>query len=166
MTIKELLYRELNGAENLKIKEVKEEVLSCMNEDFDFFVGTQRVEELLEDVSPEVPYYSGINRAINFLKVYENKTLKEEKITGLTAKILLHDIMMGLNESINALESSILYYKKADKENMAKIYSTLLFEAQHIGDTHKVKVDDLRVKNKELQDLIEKDFFILSEEIL
>ena len=156
----------MNGIEDLKKKEVKEEVEMSLDEDFDFFVGTKRATTLLEDFPEESSYIAGINKAIGFLKVYERRILNEEKITGFTAKILLHDILMGLNESVNALESSVLTYKRADKEKLAKIYSTLLFEAQMIGETHKVRVDDLRVKNEELQNLIEKDFFILTEEVL
>lgn len=166
MTIRDLLYKEMHGADNLRKQEVRKEALSCMNEDLDFFVGTQRATTLMEGISDSLPYMEGVNKAINFLKVYENKVLKEEKITGLTAKILLHDIMIGLNESVKSLEKSIVGYNNADKETMAKIYSTLLFEAQHIGDTYGVKVNDLRVKNTELQEMIENDFFTLSEEVL
>lgn len=166
MTIKDLLYRELHGEENLKAKAIKKEVSSCVNEDFDFFVGTKRVSTLLEGVSESLPYMAGINRAISFLKVYESKVLKEQKITPLTASILLHDIMTGLNESVNTLEKSVLSYKNADKEKLSKIYSTILFEAQQMGEKYGVSVEDLRVENTELRDSIERDFFAIGEEIL
>lgn len=165
MTIKELLYREMHGEKNLRIQEVKKEVETCIDEDFDFFLGTKRVSNILEGVNTDLPYMNGINKAVGFLKVYEDRILSERKVTPLTAKLLLHDIMMGLNESINTLENSVLFYNRADKEKLAKVYSTILFEAQKIGLDNKVEVDDLRVKNKELQDLIEEDFFTISEEV-
>jgi len=166
MTIRELLYKELHGESVLKATEVREEVSLCVDKDFDFFVGTERVKPLMEGMDQNLPYVPGLNKAIGFLKVYENKILKEEKVTERTAKILLHDIMIGLNESIKALESGVLTYKKADKEKLAKIYSTLLFEAQSIGHLYDVEVNDLRIKNYDLKELIEEDFFTMSEEVL
>lgn len=166
MTLKDLLYRELHGEENLKEQEAKREASLCINEEFDFFVGTKRVETLMEGISKSESYLSGINKAIGFLKVRESKVLNEEKLTASGAKILIHDIMTGLKESVHSLESSVRNYSRANKDKLAKIYSTLLFETQQFGEEFGIEVGNLEVKNKELKNLIEKDFLTIAEEIL
>lgn len=165
MTLKDLLYRELHGEDNLKEQAAKREASLCMDEEFNFFVGTKRVETLLEGIGKNEPYLSGINKAVGFLKVRENKVLNEEKMTKSGAKIIIHDIMTGLKESVHSLESSVRSYSRANKEQLAKIYSTLLFETQQFGEEFGIDVGDLAIENKELKNLIEKDFMSIAEEI-
>lgn len=166
MTLQELLYIQLHGEKNLIEEAVKKDVASCINEEFNFFTGTKRAEHILEGLDQNLPYIAGLRKAIEFLKVYESKTLKEETLSKNGAKILLHDTFRGLLESINSLEKSTIVFNRANKKELAKVYSTLLFEAQTLGEKYDVDVEDLVFKNEEMKNLVIEDFNLIVSEVL
>lgn len=165
MTLQDLLHIQLYGEENLREQEAQKEVASCIDEEYDFFVGTKRAESVLESIDKELPYVSGINKAIMFFKVNENRVLKEEKMTQNGVRILLHDALKGLEESVHILESNRHGYNTADKRELAKIYASLLFEAQLIGDEYNITVDDLMFKNDEMRQFVAEDFRYIAREV-
>ena len=166
MTLQELLYIQLHGEKNLAEESVKKDVASCIDEEFNFFTGTKRAEHILEGLEQTLPYITGLRKAIEFLKVYESKTLKEETLSKNGAKILLHDTFRGLLESINSLEKSTIVFNRANKKELAKVYSTLLFEAQVLGEKYGIDVDDLIFKNEEMKNLVIEDFNLIVSEVL
>ena len=166
MTLKDLLHIQLHGEENLNEEAVKKQVASFIDEEFDLFLGTKRAEHILEGFEESLPYMSGLRKAINFLKVSENKMLKEEIISKNGAKILLHDAMNGIYESIHNLEKSVVVYNRSNKKELAKVYSTLMFEAQMFGDEYGVEVKDFKFKNEEMTELVTQDFKRIAAEVL
>lgn len=166
MTLQDLLYIQLHGEENLIKEAVKKDVASYINEEFNFFVGTKRIERILEGFDENLPYIAGLRKATEFIKVYENKILKEEALSKNGAKILLHDAFNGILESINNLEKSVITYNRSNKKELAKIYATILFEAQLLGDKYGVDVDDLIFKNDEMKNLVVEDFNLIVSEVL
>jgi hypothetical protein len=166
MTLQELLYIQLHGEKNLTEGAVKKDVASCIDEEFNFFTGTKRAERILEGLDESLPYVAGLRKAVEFMKVYENKTLKEENLSKNGAKILLHDAFKGIFESIHNLEKSTISYNRANKKELAKVYSTLLFEAQLLGEKYDVDVDDLKFKNEEMKNLVVEDFNLIASEVL
>jgi len=165
MTLQELLHIQLHGEENLREQKAQEEVALYIDEEYNFFVGTKRAENVLSAIDRELPYVPGIKKAIDFLKVNESKVLKEDTLTTNGARILLHDALRGLEESVHILESNKHGYNSADKRELAKIYASLLFEAQIMGERHGIEVDDLDFKNDEMKQFVAEDFKYIAKEI-
>lgn len=165
MTLQELLHIQLHGEDNLREQKAQREVATCIDEEYDFFIGTKRAEEVLKTIDNKLPYVPGIKKAINFLKVSESKTLKEETMTDNGARILLHDALRGLEESVHILESNKHGYNSADKRDLAKIYASLLFSAQTLGDKHSIHVEDLKFKNDEMTEFVAEDFKYIAREV-
>lgn len=166
MTINEILQEQLYGKQIIEEKEAKQEVAQYINETYNFFLGSERVKKLLESLDASLPYVAGIKKSVDYIVMMESKVLNEEHITNHMAEIILHDSTRYLLESLKTLEESVSLFKKADLETLSKVYATILFEQQMLGEEHGIFVKNLPVKNAELNSLIEKQFMYIVKEVL
>ena len=75
-TIREILDIEKNGRNTIKENKELNAILECVDDLTGVFIGSKRIEAALNELDGS--YVGPLKRAMNTLKVYENKMLNEE----------------------------------------------------------------------------------------
>ena len=162
-TIREVLDIEKNGRNTIKEQRELNEILECVDDLTGFFVGSKRIESAINEMSGS--FVEPLKKAMNALKVYENKCLNEETMTKAAARILAYDIHKYLKESYDALLKNKRAFREMDKSAVSKAFSTALFELNQLCSENDIIVEDF-VDNEILVETISDDMAILVNEVL
>ena len=103
-TIREILDIERNGRNTIKEQKELDAILECVDDLTGVFVGSKRIESIINEMKGA--YVEPMKKAMNTLKVYENRMLNEETFTKAAARILVYDVHRYLKESYDALLSN------------------------------------------------------------
>lgn len=162
-TIREILDIEKNGRNTIKEQKELNEIVECIDDLTGFFVGSKRVNRMLNEMSGNFVEY--LKKAMNTLKVYENKALNEEDMSSSAARILAYDIHKYLVESYKELTSQKRAFKEMNKENVSKVYSTMLFELEALCNKYDIILEDF-IKDEQLVESISDDMAKIINEVL
>ena len=150
-TIREILDIEKNGRNTIKEQKELDEILECVDDLTGVFVGSKRIESVINEMSGA--YVAPLKKAMNALKVYENRMLNEETFTKAAARILVYDIHKYLKESYDALLA------------VSMAFSTALFELHQICEEFDIVLPDF-VSNEVLRETISDDMAKIVNEVL
>lgn len=162
-TIREILDVEKNGRNTIKEQKELDEILECVDDLTGFFVGSKRIEENLKDMSGS--FVEPLKRAMNTLKVYENKCLNEETMNKAAARILAYDVHRYLEESYDALMANKRAFREMDKTAVSKAFSTALFELNQLCEENDIYLNDF-VEDEVLRESISDDLAKILNEVL
>ena len=162
-TIREILDIEKNGRNTIKENKELNAILECVDDLTGVFVGSKRIEAVLNELDGS--YVGPLKRAMNTLKVYENKMLNEEVMSKAATRILVYDVHKYLKESYDALLSNKRAFKEMDKSGVSKAFSTALFELHQICEDNDIYVEDF-VENEVLKETISDDMAKIVNEVL
>ena len=162
-TIREILDIEKNGKNTIKEERELDEILECVDDLTGFFVGSKRIENTINEMSGL--YVEPMKRAMNTLKVYENKMLNEESMSKAAARILAYDVHKYLKESYDALLSNKRAFREMDKSGVSKAFSTALFELNQLCEENDIFLEDF-VEEEVLRESISDDLAKIMNEVL
>lgn len=162
-TIREILDIEKNGRNTIKEQKELNEILECIDDLTGIFVGSKRIASAINEMSG--PYVEPMKKAMNALKVYENKCLNEETMTKAAARILAYDIHKYLKESYDALLKNKRAFKEMDKTAVSIAFSTALFELDQLCQDHDIIVEDF-IDNEVLFETVSDDMAKIVNEVL
>ena len=162
-TIREILDIEKNGRNTIKEQKELDEILECVDDLTGIFVGSKRIESVIKEMSGS--YVEPLKRAMNALKVYENRMLNEETFTKAAARILAYDIHKYLKESYDALLLNKRAFREMDKSGISKAFSTALFELNQLCQENDIYLSDF-VENEVLRETISDDMAKIMNEVL
>ena len=162
-TIREVLDIEKNGRNTIKEQRELDEILECVDDLTGFFVGSKRIESAINEMSGS--YVEPMKKAMNALKVYENRCLNEEIMSKAAARILAYDIHKYLKESYDALLRNKRAFREMDKSAVSKAFSTAFFELNQLCEENNIYVEDF-VDNEILLETISDDMALIVNEVL
>lgn len=162
-TIREILDIEKNGRNTIKEQKELDEILECVDDLTGVFVGSKRIESVINEMSGA--YVAPLKKAMNALKVYENRMLNEETFTKAAARILVYDIHKYLKESYDALLANKRAFREMDKSGVSMAFSTALFELHQICEEFDIVLPDF-VSNEVLRETISDDMAKIVNEVL
>ena len=162
-TIREILDIETNGKNTIKEDKNINEIVECIDDYSGLFVGSKRMEKLLENETGS--YVAPLKKAMNTLKVYENRVLDEETFSKSSARILVYDVQKYLKESYDALTAKKRAFREMNKENIAKIYSTALFELNVICKKNDIILENI-IDDEEFRESVSDDMAVIVSEVL
>lgn len=162
-TIREILDIEKNGRNTIKEQKELDEILECVDDLTGIFVGSKRIETVIKEMSGS--YVEPLKRAMNALKVYENRMLNEETFTKAAARILAYDIHKYLKESYDALLLNKRAFREMDKSGISKAFSTALFELNQLCQENDIYLSDF-IENEVLRETISDDMAKIMNEVL
>ena len=162
-TIREILDIEKNGRNTIKEQKELDAILECVDDLTGIFVGSKRIESIINEL--DGAYVAPLKKAMNALKIYENKCLNEETMTKAAARILAYDIHKYLKESYDALLANKRAFREMDKSVVSKAFSTALFELNQLCQEHDIILEDF-IDNEVLFETISDDMAILVNEVL
>lgn len=163
ITIKEILDIEMNGKNTIKEERELNEICSCVDSLTGIFEGTKRAESAISGLSGK--YVDELKRAISTMKVYEKKALNEEEMSDSAARILLYDVQKYLQNSYKALTESKREYKLMNKENIARAYSSIIFEQLSIAKERGIYLDNI-ISDEALYEQVSDDMAKIVNEVL
>ena len=162
-TIREILDIEKNGRNTIKEQRELDEILECVDDLTGVFVGSKRIESAINGM--EGAYVGPMKKAMNALKVYENRCLNEETMTKAATRILVYDVHKYLKESYDALLANKRAFREMDKSGVSKAFSTALFELYQICEDNDIYIEDF-VTNETLRETISNDMAKIMTEVL
>lgn len=162
-TIREILDIEKNGRNTIKEQKELDEILECVDDLTGIFVGSKRIESVIKEMSGS--YVEPLKKAMNALKVYENRMLNEETFTKAAARILAYDIHKYLKESYDALLEKKRAFREMDKHNVSVAFSTALFELNQLCEDYDIKLPDF-INEEVLIESISDDMAKIMNEVL
>lgn len=162
-TIREILDIQTNGRNTIKEDKNINSIVECIDEYTGLFMGTKRMENLLEGISGS--FVAPFKKAMNTLKVYENRVLDEETFSKPAARILVYDVNRYLKESYDALTAKKREFREMDKEVISKLYSTALFELATICKKNDIILEDI-IDDEEFKEAVSNDMAIIVNEVL
>lgn len=162
-TIREILDIEKNGRNTIKEQRELDEILECVDDLTGIFVGSKRIESAINEMSGS--YVEPMKKAMNALKVYENKCLNEEDMTKAAARILAYDIHKYLKEGYDALLKNKRAFREMDKTAVSKAFSTALFELNQLCQDHDIILEDF-IDNEVLFETVSDDMAKIVTEVL
>lgn len=163
LTINEILDIEKNGRNTIKEKKELASIAECIDNYTGFFVGSKRVEPIIVEMSDE--YAIPLFKAMNVIKVYENRVLEEENISSSSARILAYDIHKYLKESYELLTMRKRAFREMDKEDISKVYSTMLFELAVLCKKYDIILEDI-ISDESLRESVSDDMSKIVSEVL
>ena len=162
-TIREILDIQTNGRNTIKEDKNLNSIVECIDDYSGLFVGTKRMGTLLDEA--EGAWVAPMKKAMNTLKVYENRVMNEEAFSKPSARILVYDVHRYLKESYDALTAKKRAFREMDKEDVSKVYSTALFELGAICKKYDIVLEDI-VDDEEFRETISDDMAIIASEVL
>ena len=162
-TIREVLDIEKNGRNTIKENKELDAILECIDDLTGVFVGSKRIENTLNELDGS--YVAPLKKAMNALKVYENRCLNEETMTKAATRILVYDVHKYLKESYDALLANKRAFREMDKSGVSKAFSTALFELYQICEDNDIYIEDF-VTNETLRETISNDMAKIMTEVL
>jgi predicted Zn-dependent protease with MMP-like domain len=162
-TIREILDIEKNGRNTIKEQKELDEILECVDDLTGVFVGSKRINSVINEMSGS--FVEPMKKAMNALKVYENKALNEETMTKAAARILAYDISKYLKESYDALTANKRAFREMDKSGVSLAFSTALFELYQLCEEHDILVEDF-VNDECLREMVSDDMAKIMNEVL
>lgn len=162
-TIREILDIEKNGRNTIKEQRELDEILECVDDLTGVFVGSKRIDSAINGM--EGAYVGPMKKAMNALKVYENRMLNEETFTKAAARILVYDIHKYLEESYDALMAKKREYREMDKSGISKAFSTAIFELNQICEEYDIVLPDF-IKDEVLRETVSDDMAKIVNEVL
>lgn len=162
-TIREILDIEKNGKNTIKEEQELDEILECVDDLTGFFIGSKRIENTIKEMNGS--YVEPLKRAMNTLKVYENKMLNEESMSKAALRILVYDVQKYLKESYDALLANKRAFREMDKSGVSKAFSTALFELNQICEENDIYLEDF-INEEVLRESISDDLAKIMNEVL
>ena len=162
-TIREILDIERNGRNTIKEQKELDAILECVDDLTGVFVGSKRIESIINEMKGTS--VEPMKKAMNTLKVYENRMLNEEAFTKAAARILVYDVHRYLKESYDALLSNKRAFREMDKTEISKAFSTALFELNQICEEYDIILSDF-IDNEVLRETISDDMAKIVNEVL
>lgn len=162
-TIREILDIEKNGRNTIKEQKELDAILECVDDLTGVFVGSKRIGSAINEMKGA--YVEPMKKAMNALKVYENRMLNEETFTKAAARILVYDIHKYLKESYDALLSNKRAFREMDKTGISTAFSTALFELNQICEQYDIIVPDF-IENEVLRETVSDDMAKIVNEVL
>lgn len=162
-TIREILDIEKNGRNTIKEQRELDAILECVDDLTGVFVGSKRIESVINEMNGS--YVEPLKKAMNTLKVYENKMLNEEAFSKAAARILTYDVHKYLKESYDALLSNKRAFREMDKSGISIALSTALFELNQICEEYDIVLPDF-VKDEVLRETVSDDMAKIVNEVL
>lgn len=162
-TIREILDIEKNGRNTIKEQKELDAILECVDDLTGVFVGSKRIESVINEMSGS--YVEPLKKAMNTLKVYENRMLNEETFTKAAARILAYDVHKYLKESYDALLSNKRAYREMDKSGISMALSTALFELHEICEEYDIVLPDF-IEDEVLKEAVTDDMAKIVNEVL
>ena len=162
-TIREILDIEKNGRNTIKEQRELDAILECVDDLTGVFVGSKRIDSVINEMKGA--YVEPMKKAMNALKVYENRMLNEETFTKAAARILAYDVHKYLKESYDALLSNKRAFREMDKTGVSVAFSTALFELNQICEQYDIILTDF-VENEVLRETISDDMAKIVNEVL
>ena len=162
-TIREILDIEKNGRNTIKEQRELDAILECVDDLTGVFVGSKRIESAINEMKGS--YVEPMKKAMNTLKVYENRMLNEETFTKAAARILAYDVHKYLKESYDALMANKRAFKEMDKTGISMAFSTALFELNQLCEEHDIVLPDF-IDNEILRETVSDDMAKIVTEVL
>ena len=162
-TIREILDIEKNGRNTIKEQKELDAILECVDDLTGVFVGSKRIESVINEMSGS--YVEPMKKAMNALKVYENRCLNEETMTKAAARILGYDVHKYLKESYDALLKNRRAFREMDKSAVSIAFSTALFELNQLCQEHDIILEDF-VEDEILRETVSDDMAKIVTEVL
>ena len=162
-TIREILDIEKNGRNTIKEQRELDAILECVDDLTGVFVGSKRIESAINEMKGS--YVEPMKKAMNTLKVYENRMLNEETFTKAAARILAYDVHKYLKESYDALMANKRAFKEMDKTGISMAFSTALFELNQLCEEHDIVLPDF-IDNEILRETVSDDMAKIITEVL
>lgn len=162
-TIREILDIEKNGRNTIKEQKELDAILECVDDLTGIFVGSKRIESAINEMNGS--YVEPMKKAMNALKVYENRCLNEETMTKAAARILAYDVHKYLKESYDALMKNRRAFREMDKSAVSIAFSTALFELNQLCQEHDIILEDF-ITDEILRETVTDDMAKIVNEVL
>ena len=162
-TIREILDIEKNGRNTIKEQKEFDAILECVDDLTGIFVGSKRIESAINEMNGS--YVEPMKKAMNALKVYENRCLNEETMTKAAARILAYDVHKYLKESYDALMKNRRAFREMDKSAVSIAFSTALFELNQLCQEHDIILEDF-ITDEILRETVTDDMAKIVNEVL
>lgn len=162
-TIREIFDIEKNGRNTIKEQKELDAILECVDDLTGVFVGSKRINSVINEMKGS--YVEPLKKAMNTLKVYENKSLNEEVMSKAAARILSYDIEKYLKESYDALTANKRAFREMDKSGVSLVFSTALFELYQLCQEHDILVEDF-ITDECLREMVSDDMAKIVNEVL
>ena len=162
-TIREILDIEKNGRNTIKEQKELDAILECVDDLTGIFIGSKRIESAINEMNGS--YVEPMKKAMNALKVYENRCLNEETMTKAAARILAYDVHKYLKESYDALMKNRRAFREMDKSAVSIAFSTALFELNQLCQEHDIILEDF-ITDEILRETVTDDMAKIVNEVL
>ena len=162
-TIREILDIEKNGRNTIKEQKEFDAILECVDDLTGIFVGSKRIDSAINEMNGS--YVEPMKKAMNALKVYENRCLNEETMTKAAARILAYDVHKYLKESYDALMKNRRAFREMDKSAVSIAFSTALFELNQLCQEHDIILEDF-ITDEILRETVTDDMAKIVNEVL
>jgi ABC-type uncharacterized transport system substrate-binding protein len=133
MKLNDLLKQSQVGETVYESEKSTDEIISLYDQDYRMFSVSQRITNLLENISEDADAIKVINSVARNFKEIEEREMKIVAPTNVFYRMKLIPIVEGFNALVKKFEDK-KYHLKIDKTKYAKMLATISFGIDHIAE--------------------------------
>ncbi|MFW6281344.1 MAG: hypothetical protein ACOC1O_00940 [bacterium] len=163
MTLNNLLEEIQYGKDFVEETTSVNEISSLIDEDYNLFLVSKRVENLLTECDLTKPFIKKLGRAARNYRDFEDKILEGNRVSSVYSRMKMDSIVEDINSVIETFENDKKLLRETNKENIGKTIATLKYGLSVLSETAGIPSRKVKEAPRLLEVYVNKEESYISE---